>query len=155
MKKLLILLLLAATALCIVGCGSKPVEPTTAEPTANAEPSAQRHTIPPSETQLEWAPVDCDIALCSAEAILIGEDDFLTFALAGSTDEDCALRFALSESGAGVLSAQQTAGGLHLTVDGKPLNGTLTFSDDCSEITMTGGYTYEEMCRLATAIRGL
>ena len=156
MKKLLIPLLIAAIALCFAACGKKSEPTATEQPTA--QPSTQRHTVPPTEQtpKLEWAPVDCDIALHSSDGIAVEAADFLTFALDGSTDKDCKLRFSLSETAAGVLAAQQTDPfNLYLTVNGDPLKGKLSFSDDYTELVMQGNYSYDEMCRLATTIRGL
>ena len=153
MKKLLIILMIAATALFCAGCGES-TEDNSTEPTA--EPSTQLHTMPPSEAeQLEWAPVDCEITLESSTAIYAESADFLTFALAGSTDEDCELRFILNDETALMLSSQDAGISYYLTVNGKVLKGEVSFNDDFTQVTMKGGYTYGNMCVLATEIRGL
>lgn len=153
MKRLLILFLIAAVALFATACG-KPSDDTPAEPTA--EPGTQLHTIPPAEAeQLEWAPVDCEISMESSTAVYAESKDFLTFAIVGSTDEDCELRFVLDDKTAEMLKAQKEDESYYLTVNQKVLKGAVSLSDDCSEVTMKGGYTYAEMCALATEIRGL
>lgn len=145
--------MIAATALLCVGCG-ETTEEKTAEPTA--EPATQLHTVPPDEAeQLEWAPVDCEIRLESSTAIYAESADFLTFALAGSTDEDCELRFIINDETALMLSAQDATISYYLTVNGKVLKGDVSFSDDFTQVTMKGGYTYGDMCTIATEIRGL
>ena len=153
MKRLLILLMIAAVTLFATACG-KSSDDTPKEPTA--EPSTQLHTIPPAETdQLEWAPVDCEISLENSAAVYAESKDFLTFALSGTTDEDCELRFVINDETAKMLKSQQSDSAYYLTVNGKVLKGDVSFSDDYTEITMKGGYTYAEMCALATEIRGL
>ena len=156
MKKLITLLLIAA-ALLLIGCGASTDNTATdsAEPTA--ESSTQLHTVPASDAalQLEWAPVDCEITLESSEAIFAKSDGFLTFALVGSTDDDCALRFTLKDSIAEMLAQQKDGVEYYLTVNDKVLKGAVSFSDDFTEVVMNGGYTYSEMCILATEIRGL
>ena len=154
MKKLSIVLLIAAVALFSVGCGNSSDQNATAEPTA--EPSTQLHTLPSDDdAPLEWAPVDCEITLESSSAVYAESEDFLTFALDGSTDEDCELRFTLDEKTASMLAQQSADSAYYLTVNGRVLKGTITLSEDHSELTLKGGYTYSKMCALASEIRGL
>ena len=153
MKRLLIPFLIAAVALFATACNNTTQE-TSQEPTADL--GTQLHTVPPAETdQLEWAPVDCEISLESSTAVYAENKDFLTFAIAGSTDADCELRFVLNDETAKMLKSQKADETYYLTVNNKVLKGTVSLSDDCSEVTMKGGYTYAEMCALATEIRGL
>ena len=153
MKRLLTILLVAALAVITAACGGSTENKATQPAT---EAGTQLHTVPPEEkpVQLEWAPVDCELQLMSGDTMLADQGAIPTFALSGSTDEDCALYFTLDAMTSGVL--QQNGGaGCYLTLDGEKLDGTLTFSEDCSEMTLAGGYSYDEMCRLATRIRGL
>ncbi|MBR1532748.1 MAG: hypothetical protein IJ639_00120 [Ruminococcus sp.] len=154
MKKYLIVLMILAVALTASACSNSAE--TSTEPEAAAEPSTQLHTVPPSEAeQLEWAPVDCEITLDSSSAVYAESADFLTFALVGNTDEDCELCFTLDEKTAAMLKTQPADTAYYLTVNKKMLKGTVSFSEDFSELTMKGGYSYAEMCALATEIRGL
>ena len=153
MKRFLIIVLTAALALTAAACGGT-VKPVATELATQA--GTQLHTMPPEEkpAALEWAPVDCELALENAGGVLADRAAIPTFALAGSTDEDCALHFMVDQMTSGVL--QQSGGeGCYLTLDGNRLNGKLSFSEDFSELTLAGGYDYEEMCQLATTIRGL
>ena len=151
----MILLLILLTAVTAVGCANQPDVKQTDEPTA--APETQLHTVaPPEETpSVEWAAVDCEISLESSDSIYAENRDFLTFALVGSTDEDCALRFTIDEVTASMLLQQDAGIDYYLTVNKKVLKGEISFSSDFSEIIMTGGYTYGEMCELAREIRGL
>lgn len=152
MKKILTILMIASVALCAAGC-AKETDRNTAEPTA--QPGTQLHTIPPTEqiAEPEWAPVDCEISLQNDTLMYADSSGFLTFALTGSADEDCALRFAFDEATTALL-AQQAPTDAYITLNGEPLVGTLSFNADYSEATLTGGYTYEEICQLANVIRG-
>ena len=151
MKKALLILMIAAIALCAVGC-SKESDNTSTEPATEA--GTQLHVIPPSDaiSEPEWAPVDCDITLQSDTMQYADSAGILTFALVGSTDEDCELRFSLDEAVTAALSAGATD--CFFTVNGERLNGTVTFNDACTEATLKGGYSYEETCKLANTIRG-
>ncbi len=154
MKRFLLILMIAATALLAVGCakgGDQSNKETVAEPTTKLD------TIPTTspEGQPEWAPVDCDIKLESAQYVFAEGSDFQTFALVGNTDDNCELRFTLDVVTSGMLSQQDKATAYYLTLDGKKLNGTITFNDDFSEFSLKGGYSYNDLCALASQIRGL
>ena len=155
MKKALIFLLILITAALAVGCSQQTDSPKADEPTA--APSTQLHTLPPAdvEREPEWAPVDCEISLDSSDAVYAENSDFLTFALIGSSDEDCALRFKLNDETAAMLKKESAGVDFYLVVNGKTLKGAVTFNDDFTEMTVTGGCSYTEMCALATEIRGL
>ncbi len=153
MKRFLIILMIAATALLAVGCykeSSKTDTPAT-------EGETKLHTIQPddADAQPEWAPVDCDIELRNTRYVYAQSTDFLTFALVGKTDEDCELQFTIDEVTSGMLSQQDASTEYFLSLDGQKLRGTVSFSDDFGKIYLKGGYTYDEMCALATKIRGL
>lgn len=153
MKRFFLILLVTITALLIVGCSDKP-ETTATEPTE--EPATVLHTVPPTEQNapLEWAPVDCEITLESSDYVYADKSGFLTFALIGNSDENCALRFTLDEAIAAALLGQSEDTAYYLTVNGRVLGGTVSLSEDRSELTLTG-YSYPEICALATEIRGL
>ena len=155
MKKALIFLLILITASLVVGCSQQTDSPKADEPTA--APSTQLHTLPPAdvEREPEWAPVDCEISLDSSDAVYAENSDFLTFALIGSSDEDCALRFTLNDETAAMLKKESAGVDFYPVVNGKTLKGAVTFNDDFTEMTVTGGCSYTEMCALATEIRGL
>ncbi len=153
MKRYLIVFLTIITAVLAAGCSKQSATQT--EPAA--EPSTQLHTIPPTETgmQPEWAPVDCEITLESSDSVYAEGSDFQTFALVGNSDETCALHFILDDVTAAMLSQQDAGISYYVTVNGKVLKSEVTFNSDFTELTLKGGYTYSEMCALATEIRGL
>ena len=153
-KRFLILttiLLVCVTAVWAVGCTPEPGEPTEA-PTEAPEP--QLHTVAPTEQQeVEWAPVDSDLRLEDQEAVYAQKDDFLMFGVFGSTDEDGELRFILNDETAQMMSEQEVQE--YYLVLNEALIGTVTVSEDGTTVTLKGGYTYYELCQLATQIRGL
>ena len=154
MKKLLTILMVALIALAAAGCGQQSNDKDTDKPTEAA--SNRMHTVPPTEAQEpEWAPVDCEIELHSSDAVYADSKAFRTFALVGSADDNCELRFTLDDETAAMLSKESRDKEYYLIVNEKTLKGDVSLNDDCTEVTMKGGYSYNEMCILATEIRGL
>lgn len=145
--------MVAILALLTVGCSDNSAKKAD-KPTE--EPATVLHTVPSTEqsAQLEWAPVDCEITLESSDSVYAERSDFLTFALVGNSNDNCALRFTLDDATASMLSEQGAKTAYYLTVNGRVLGGEVSLSEDCSELTLTG-YSYAEICALATEIRGL
>lgn len=154
MKRILMILMIAALTVVTASCGVQQKKASTEPPT---EAETQLHTVPAEEqTQpVEWAPVDCEISLESSDSIYAESADFLTFALVGSSDDDCELRFTLEEETAAMLTQQEADIAYYVTVNGEKLKSTVSFNDDCTVLILSGGYSYGEMCSLATEIRGL
>lgn len=154
MKKVWILLMIAVFAIGMVGCSDQKSDN---KDETTGEAATQLHTVPPADTtsEPEWAPVDCNITLQSDTQLYADSADFMTFALVGSTDEDCELRFAFDETAAAKLAQAGIGADCYITVDSRQLNGSLTFNSDYTEASLKGGYTYAEMCELASAIRGV
>ena len=150
MKRIIVLFSVLAVVM-LAACGAQP-EPVTEAPT---EPEPQLHTVAPTEAvaEPEWAPVDSELSLERDGQIYAQGEDFVSFALVGDGDS-VKLMFELSELAAGVLSSQDDPSGFTLSLNGEAI-GSAVLSSDCTELTLDGEHSYEELCELATVIRGL
>lgn len=152
MKKIVSWILIALLGLILAGCANGPTAEPTAEPT---EPEPQAHTIAPSTpVEPEWAPVDCALTLEDNDNLYAEGEDFRYFALIGTTDEDCELRFMLDEVTAAMLREQNADNAYFITVNGTRL-GNANLNEDCTEASVKGQLSYDEMTAMATTIRGL
>ncbi|MBE6824801.1 MAG: hypothetical protein E7513_05590 [Ruminococcaceae bacterium] len=153
MKKQLLLLFTLILMICVVctACSS------TKEPTE--ETSA--HTLPPTEATIaepEWVEVDCDIALVDSDgAVVVPAVDFETFALVGTNDDDSYIKIKLNDSGYMSLIEYTsiTSNTFYLYLNGEEIE-EITYADDVpNPIELGHDMSYQELCELATTIRGL
>ena len=151
MKRISVILLMIALISVLTACGQE--QEATVAPTAAPQP--QLHTVAPTTAaaEPEWAPVDCDLELVSGGQAYADRDDFECFALSGS-DDSAVILMKLSDAAAHELSSLTELNEFSVTVDGEEIGGA-DLSDDCKQVTLKGDYTYEELCELATRIRGL
>ena len=154
MKRFLSILMIAAVALLMFGCSKSDDKQSSDTSSASA---AEAETRPFGKTaEPEWAPVDCEISLYSGNLVYAQNADFPTFAIVGDSDVNCALLFTVDKTAAAVLSMNQDEGIKYaLSVNGDELTGTVSFNDDFTEMTFKGAYSYEDMCSIASVIRGL
>lgn len=153
MKQYCMILIIALALVILAGCAPQPAAEPTVPPT---EPQPQPHTIAPPDAaqEPEWAAVDCEIRLESADDVYAEGDDFICFALIGNTDEDCELRFQLDEVTAAMLAEQPSDTAYYLIVNGERI-GSAAVGDDGSLVTVGDRMSYRELKALATEIRGL
>lgn len=137
MKRIILSLTLVILCLTFAGCKEEEAAPP-------APTQTQMHTIPPTEeinSELEWAPVDCDIVLNNSESqpVLYG-DDFDTFALVGTNDDDSYIVIKLSEDATNAVKAMEKSDDMPLLIDNVEVakisldptnfNGEITFGID-------------------------
>ena len=151
MKRISVILLMIALISVLTACGQE--QEATVQPTAAPQP--QLHTVAPTtaDAEPEWAPVDCKLELISGDQVFADTDDFECFALSGS-DDSAVILLKLNDTAAQELVSLDELNDYVLTIDGEKIGGA-DLSDDCKQITLTGDYTYDELCELATRIRGL
>ncbi|MBQ4128947.1 MAG: hypothetical protein IJD68_04160 [Ruminococcus sp.] len=152
MKKLLTVTLIIMLCVLCTSCAFT----TTQEPTEDIS----THTIPPTQDQTvaeEWAEIDCDIKLLDADGnTVVGFDDFETFTLSGTNDDDSCIKVKLSETATQMLCSLPEPTQLYIyisdekiapvNIDPATFNGEIAFGSDLS---------FDKLCELATAIRGL
>lgn len=154
MKKItalaLVLTLILSICLFVTGCSKD-----------KSQDDNTVHTLPPTEAtqaEPEWAEVDCDIALIkslTSETILYGED-FETFAVYGTTDEDSYIEIKVSEEAVGVVNSAQDLSNLQLIINGDTVADIVIKPETFTgEITFGQDMPYESLCTLASSIRGL
>ena len=150
MKRIIVLIAILAV-ISLAACGAEPLPPTEA-PT---EPVPQLHTLAPTEAvaEPEWVPVDSDLTLERGGEVYAQGEDFERFALVEDDGVFC-LKFGLGEFACAVLGSQGSVEGFSLALNGEDIGG-VSLSADCAELTLIGDYTYDELCVLATRIRGL
>lgn len=155
MKK--IFLITAALTLIMAGCAGCAQNTAPTEPETQPETQPQLHTVAPmndTDSEPEWGYVDCDIAVVNSEnETVLSKNDFEAVAVSAS-GENAALLFRVTSQGADVMAAtgEET---LAVTLDGEKIGSLNPQNITDSEFTLAGDYTYEEICDLATRIRGL
>lgn len=131
------------------------------EPEVTPTEAISIHTLPPTtaEAEPEWCKIDCDISLNDDKgAIVVSSEDFDTFALIGSNDNDCALRIKVTDTGADImnLSYQQGVTKLSLNINGKKFADIALNEESLDgEFDIKGKYTFEQLCNWSNVIRGL
>jgi len=138
--------------LILTGCAAtEPTEPPTEAPT---EPAPQPHTVAPMEQDFEpeWTIIDRTMALTDDSAVYAEGSDFSAVALVGD-EASAELRFRFTDETAAMLRAQTGDTAYSLTMDGESIGGA-QLNDECTEATLTGDFTYTQLCRLANRIRG-
>ena len=150
MKRIIAVLLASLFLLALTACKSEP-EPTAA-PT---QPEPQPHTVSPASTveEPEWAPVDSDVALLSDGEPFAASDAFTYFAIVGR-GEDAVIRLKVNSLTASMLKSAEGEPVYSVTLNGKKI-GDAKVSEDFEELTLINDYSYEELCELATDIRGV
>ncbi len=151
MKKILSLLAVVLVCVSFCCCTNKEDITPTVEPTTT-------HTIPPTEnasTEYEWAEIDCELALNDkgGNAVLYAED-FTTFAVAGSTDEDSRIIVKVTDEATDMINTIGAAD-LSLTINGESCDDVTFPEEFTGEFEIGNNMTYEQVCELATTIRGL
>lgn len=130
----------------------------------NTTPSedVSSHTLPPTQASVtvepEWAEVDSDIALTDSENnTIVVAADFETFALVGTNDDDSYIKIMLNDSGYKSLIEYTsiTSNTFYLYLNGEEIEEITYASDVPNPIEFGHSKSYEELCQLAGAIRGL
>ncbi len=152
MKKLLAIFMIVLMCITLCACNNSP----STEPTE--ETSA--HTLAPTQaenTQEEWVEIDCDISLKNADGVsIIGAPDFETFTLCGTNDEDSCIKLKLSEIAVEVLCSytEPTVFYVYIGLD-KIASANIDPATFDGVIEIGSDLSYNELCELATTIRGL
>lgn len=152
MKKLLCILAVVLVCASFCSCTNKGDTTPTAEPTTT-------HTLPPTEnttTEYEWAEIDCELALTDKDGNTVAyADDFETFAIVGSTDDDSYIIVKLTDEATDIINTTSDVSELSLSINGE-VYSDVTFPDEFTgEIEIGNNMTFEQVCELATTIRGL
>lgn len=153
MKKLAIILVVIIMCFAFTACKDE------SEPTTTAETSVV-HTLPPTEVvtdEYEWAEVDCDITIFDENGnAIVYPESFETFAVVGSTDEDSYIKLKVTDEAKDVLSAIDSKENLALMINGDTY-GDVTYCGEPfnGEIEIGHSFAYEQICNIATVIRGL
>lgn len=146
MKKWICLSLVLITLLLFTACGASDAD--------SSEPAPQLHTVAPQADlpEPEWAHIDATMALTDGTSTYAQGSDFLCFALIsdGNTFE---IRFKLDDKTADMLRAQPAGQEYSITLNGEKIGGA-ALNDACDEVTLTGSFTYSELCTIADRIRG-
>ena len=145
--KAILLMLTAVVALITSSCGERA----TGELPVPTEETSSVISVLPTIGEPEWAPVDSELELRDSDGILANRSDFERFAIIGSGDE-AYLSFKLTEEAENALSLS-AARGWYLTLDGNSIGGVEV--DEENSVTLKTALTYNELCELATRIRGL
>lgn len=150
MKKLALFALILILCLVFTAC----TEDTTPTESTN-------HTLPPTEAtvstqEYEWAEIDCVITMTDESGnVVLQLDDFVTFACVGSTDTDSCIKLKLTDDASSELKSMGNATytvDIDSTTQETVTIDTKTFTD---EIEIGHDLSYEQVCELATTIRGL
>lgn len=154
MKRILALLCVAILVFSLTACkGNSDVTDTTTQAT-------EMHTLPPTEnvsTDYEWAEIDCYMTISDYENNAIANpEDFTTFAMVGSTDEDSYIIVKVSEEATTALNNVADKSQLLLLIGGDSF-GDVSYGEGefTGEIELGHSMTYEQVCELATTLRGL
>ncbi|MBQ8056761.1 MAG: hypothetical protein IJ275_00320 [Ruminococcus sp.] len=155
MKKItaiiLALTLVLSTCLVITGCSEEEAP----------QVDNSTHTLPPTEAVViepEWAEVDCDIALidASTNTTIIYGDDFDTFAVYGSTDEDSYIAIKVTQEATDTVNSTQDLSNVQLVINGDTAGDIVIKPGSFTgEIAFGHDFPYENLCILASSIRGL
>lgn len=148
---ILVLTLILSACMLITGCSEEEIP----------QVDTTTHTIPPTEAgtiEPEWAEVNCDIALIDASTnttIIYGED-FDTFAVYGTTDEDSYIEIKVTQEATDVINSVQDLSEVQLVINGDTVGDiTLKPGSFTGEIAFGHDFPYENLCILASSIRGL
>lgn len=152
MRKLTGLFSILLLILMLTACSGTVAAPT--EPT-EPEPATQRFTLAPKDdtaAEPEWCPLDCELSLTDESGeVYATAEDFLCFAIVGSSDEEAKLLFKPTDEAAKMLSVC-AVGEWRMTLAGEDI-GTVVPSVSFDEFSLAG--SYDDLCVLATTIRGL
>lgn len=148
----LVLTLILSLSLVLTGCQ---------EDEKTSAPDTTTHTLPPTQATIaepEWAEVSCDIALFETATntpILVNED-FQTFALVGSNDEDSYIILKVSEDAVNTVKSTQELSDLQLIINGDTVADLVIDPETFTgEIKFGENHPYDSLCVLASQIRGL
>lgn len=148
---IIVLALILSACMLITGC-SKDETPQVDNTT---------HTLPPTEavtSEPEWAEINCDIALIDASTnttIIFGED-FDIFAVYGTTDEDSYISIKVTQEATDIINSTQDLSQVQLVINGDTVGDiTLKPGSFTGEIAFGHDFPYENLCILASSIRGL
>lgn len=128
----------------------------------NTEPTEPTitHTLPPTENvsvDYEWVEIDCYMTISDADNnVIVNPEDFTTFAVVGSTDEDSYIIVKVSDEATATLNSVADKSQLFLLIGGDSF-GDVSYGDGefTGEIELGHSLPYEQVCNLATTIRGL
>ncbi len=150
MKRILSIIAVTLVCVCFASCTNK-------EAPSNTDATIA-HTLPPTEnvsTEYEWAEIDCELAINDKDgnAVLYAED-FTTFAVAGSTDEDSYIIIKVTDEATDMINTIGTSD-LSLTINDEVCDDVCFPEEFTGEFEIGKAMTYEQVCELATTIRGL
>lgn len=150
MKRILSIIAVTLVCVCFASCTNKETPSTTDATIA--------HTLPPTEnvsTEYEWAEIDCELAINDKDgnSVLYAED-FATFAVAGSTDEDSYIIIKVTDEATDMINTIGTSD-LSLTINNEVCYDVCFPEEFTGEFEIGKAMTYEQVCELATTIRGL
>ncbi len=152
MKKTALILCVIICVLFTTAC-TKQKDPTT-ETLPHSIPATQPVVLEP-----EWAEIDCDISLVDVDtnSIILMAEDFETFAVVGTTDEDSYIILKTTDDAVNMMQATSyVPSNLQLVVNGETkADIAIDFATFNGEITFGEKLSYESLCELASIIRGL
>lgn len=153
MKKLLIFTTIIMMCICMVACtgNTTPTEPT--EETST-------HTLPPTETVAEidpeWAEVNCNIKLLSGNSnVILSGEDFETFAVVGTNDDDSYIVVKVTEQAIDTIKSSDFDNAVISINDTYNSSVNIDKSTFDGKIEFGSPWSYEQLCTIASNIRGL
>ena len=149
---ILVLTLILSACMLITGC-SKDEQPPQVDNTTHTLPPTQAVTVEP-----EWAEVNCNIALidASTNTTIISGEDFDIFAVYGTTDEDSYISIKVTQEATDIINSAQDLSEVQLVINGDTVGDiTLKPGSFTGEIAFGHDFPYENLCILASSIRGL
>ena len=153
MKKIIALMCVGLLAVSITACKNDP------QPT-EVPNETEVHTLPPTENisdDYEWAEIDCYMTISDADNnVIVNPEDFTTFAVVGSTDEDSYIIVKVTEQATEALNNVADKSQLFLLIGGDSF-GDVSYGEGefTGEIELGHSLPYDQVCNLATTIRGL
>ena len=153
MKKLIAFLCVILMAICMTACNNT-------SDTTETIAETQTHTLPPTESvsdDYEWAEIDCTMTITDSENnIVVYPEEFTTFAVVGSTDEDSYVIVKVSEEATTAINNVADKSHLFFLIGGDSF-GDVSYGEGefNGEIILGKSLPYDQVCNLATTIRGL
>lgn len=151
MKKLLIFTTIIMMCLSLVACVGD---------TTPTEEETSTHTLPPTETVVavepEWAEVNCDIKLINGDSqVILSSEDFDTFAVVGTNDDDSYIEIKVTNDAVDIVKSSDLENAT-ISINNKYSSSvTIDISTFDGKIEFGSPWSYDELCSLASTIRGL
>lgn len=153
MKKFIAIICVVLLAVSFTAC-KNDTQPT------EATNETEVHTLPPTESvpdEYEWAEIDCYMTICDQDNnVIVAPEEFTTFAVVGSTDEDSYVIVKVTDEATATINNVTDKSQLILLIGGDSF-GDVSYGDGefTGEIELGHSLPYEQVCNLATNIRGL